>query len=349
MSQQTSSLINRRSTAVLVFGGMGFIAVLVSVLSFWPQTADVWSTFTTVFLGIFIEAMPFLFLGTLASGLVEVFVDQDAIRRLAPRSPVLSALVGSLLGFLFPVCECGVVPLVRRLFRKGLPIPAGAAFLLAAPVVNPIVIFSTATAFGFGNILFMRVGFTILVAFIVGLVFTLVTTPWEILKPTEWITADTCDCHHDHNHEHADCGHQAQLTLWEKIRQVLQVALDEFFEMGRYLVLGGMIAAGLQAFIPQASLLNIAQGPLSSVLVMMALAVILSICSTVDSFVALGFAGLFSAGSILSFLVYGPMVDIKSILMFTRVFKPRVVVYMVVIPFMLVLLIGVSLNTFMVW
>jgi hypothetical protein len=110
-----------------------------------------------------------------------------------------------------------------------------------------------------------------------------------------------------------------------------------------------MIAAGLQAFIPQASLLNIAQGPLSSVLVMMALAVILSICSTVDSFVALGFAGLFSAGSILSFLVYGPMVDIKSILMFTRVFKPRVVVYMVVIPFMLVLLIGVSLNTFMVW
>lgn len=328
---------------------MVLLAVLVAVLSSRPATADVFSTFSTVFLGIFIEAMPFLFLGTLASGLVEVFVDQDAIRRLAPRSPVLSALVGSLLGFLFPVCECGVVPLVRRLFRKGLPIPAGTAFLLAAPVVNPIVIFSTAAAFGFGNILFMRIGFTILVAFIVGLVFTVVATPWEILKPTEWITADACDCHHDHQHAHADCGHPSRLTFGEKIRQVFQVSLDEFFEMGRFLVIGSMIAASLQAFIPQSSLLNVAQSPLSSVLVMMTLAIILSICSTVDSFVALGFAGIFSTGSILSFLVYGPMVDIKSILMFTRVFKPRVVVYMVVIPFMLVLLIGVSLNIFMGW
>jgi uncharacterized membrane protein YraQ (UPF0718 family) len=350
LTQQPTSWIHRRSSAILTFAGMALLGVLVAVLSSRPATADVFSTFSTVFLGIFIEAMPFLFLGTLASGLVEVFVDQDAIRRLAPRSPVLSALAGSLLGFFFPVCECGVVPLVRRLFRKGLPIPAGTAFLLAAPVVNPIVIFSTAAAFGFGTILLMRVGFTILVAFLVGLVFSVVSTPWEILKPTEWITADACDCHPDHDHDHDHhSGHPSRLTFGGKIRQVFQVSLDEFFEMGRFLVIGSMIAASLQAFIPQSSLLNVAQSPLTSVLVMMAMGIILSICSTVDSFVALGFAGIFSTGSILSFLVYGPMVDIKSILMFTRVFKPRVVVYMAVIPFMLVLLIGVSLNIFMGW
>lgn len=161
-------------------GSILFLAIPVIFLSYWPKSTNFLSTFTTVFLGIFIEAMPFLFLGTLASGLVEVYVDQDAIRRYIPKSPMLSALFGSVLGMFFPVCECGVVPLVRRLFRKSLPIPAGIAFLLAAPVINPIVILSTATAFGIGKILFMRIGFTILIAIITGLVFTVIPSRWNI-------------------------------------------------------------------------------------------------------------------------------------------------------------------------
>ena len=139
------------------------------------------------------------------------------------------------------------------------------------------------------------------------------------------------------------------ITHFQKIKQVFQIALDEFFEIGRYLIVGGLIAAGLQAFIPQSILLDIGKGPVLSVLVMMGLAILLSICSTVDSFVALGFIGVFSTGSVLGFLLYGPMVDIKSILMFSRVFRPRALLYMVIIPFMLVLLISVSLNYFMVW
>jgi len=329
-----------------IIGTILVLALLAVILSYLPESTNVWSTFTTVFLGIFIEAMPFLFLGTLASGLVEVYVNQDAIRRFMPRSPVLGALFGGFLGLFFPVCECGVVPLVRRLFRKGLPIPAGIAFLLAAPVINPVVILSTATAFGFGEILFMRIGFTVVIAIITGLVFTTVPTPWEILKPTLWITSETADIH-DHHHESPD--HEEHLTHTPKTQQVFQIALDEFFEIGRYLILGGLIAAGLQAFIPQAILLNIGKGPVLSVLVMMGLAILLSICSTVDSFVALGFIGVFSTGSVLGFLLYGPMVDIKSILMFTRVFRPRALLYMILIPFILVLLISVSLNYFMVW
>jgi uncharacterized membrane protein YraQ (UPF0718 family) len=251
----------------------------------------------------------------------------------------------------FPVCECGVVPLVRRLFRKGLPIPAGIAFLLAAPVINPIVILSTATAFGFGKILLMRIGFTLLVAIVTGLVYTVVSTPWEILRPTEWITSETTDLHdHQHeDHQHEDPTNMALITQVQKVKRVFLIAMDEFFEMGRYLVLGGLIAAGLQAFIPQSILLEIGKGPVISVLILMGLAILLSICSTVDSFIALGFIGVFSTGSVLGFLLYGPMVDIKSILMFSRVFRPRALVYMVIIPFILVLLISVSLNYFMVW
>jgi uncharacterized membrane protein YraQ (UPF0718 family) len=338
--------IRKKAQYLYVIGSVLVLALLALILSDLPETTNVWSTFTTVFLGIFIEAMPFLFLGTLASGLVEVYVDQDAIRRFTPQSPVLSALFGSVLGLFFPVCECGVVPLVRRLFRKGLPIPAGIAFLLAAPVINPIVILSTATAFGFGKILFMRIGFTILIAIITGLVYAVIPTPWEILKPTLWITPETSDLH-DHQQDHPVA--EKPLSQFQKIKQVFQIALDEFFEIGRYLIFGGLIAAGLQAFIPQAILLNIGKGPVLSVLVMMGLAIMLSICSTVDSFVALGFIGVFSTGSVLGFLLYGPMVDIKSILMFSRVFRPRALLYMVVIPFMLVLLISVSLNYFLVW
>lgn len=322
------------------------LILIVVFFSYWPDSANVWSTFTTVFLGIFIEAMPFLFLGTVASGLVEVFIEQDIIQKYMPKSPLLSAIFGSFLGLFFPVCECGVVPLVRRLFRKGFPIQAGIAFLLSAPIINPIVILSTATAFGFGKILIMRIAFSILIAIITGLVFTASQSQWEILKPTLWVTQETCDLH-GHQHEKTDLDQPK--TLSQRINLVFQIALNEFFEIGQYLVVGGLISAGLQAFIPQTILLSIGKGPIISVIVMMGLAVLLSICSTVDSFIALGFVGIFSTGSVLAFLLYGPMVDIKSILMFSRVFRSRPLLYIIIIPFMLVLLISVSLNYFMIW
>jgi len=337
----------RSSSPLFVVSIAGALALLTIALSYLPFSADAWHTFATVFLGIIIEATPFLILGTLASGLVEVYLDQEIIQKIVPRSSIINALIGSLLGLLFPVCECGVVPLVRRLLRKGLPIPTGIAFLLAAPVINPIVIFSTAAAFGFGTILWMRIGFVFLIATITGLVFSVVKTPWEILLPTPWILAESADVeHHDgceccDLHDHPNKG--------KKLAQVFQITLDEFFEVGRFLVLGGLISAGMQTFIPQAALLNVGKGPIVSVLVMMGLAVLLSICSTVDSFVALGFVGIFNTGAILGFLLYGPMVDIKSTLMFLRLLRPRAVAYMVIIPFLLVLLICVSLNYWMVW
>ncbi|MEA4812328.1 MAG: permease [Anaerolineaceae bacterium] len=340
------------------------LGVLSLALSQNALTTEKWSTFTSIFLGIFIEAIPFLLLGTIASGLVEVFVEQNKLKAFFPDSPFLSALYGSLMGLLFPVCECGVVPLVRRLFRKGLPIPTGVAFLMAAPVINPIVILSTLTAFGFGKILFMRLGFTMLISVVTGLVFASAQNQWEILRPTIWIDSESSDltCHccghahdHDHDHSHSEDTHAAEtkqdkrttLSLTgKKLEQVLQITLDELFEIGRYLIGGAIIAAAMQTFIPQTLLISIGQGPVVSVLVMMALAVILSICSTVDAFVALGFTNVFSTGSILAFLVFGPIVDIKSILMFSRTFKLRSVIYMVLIPMLFVLLISISMNLF---
>ena len=295
---------------------------------------DKLNVFATVFLGIFVEAVPYLLLGTFASGLVEVFVDRDGMSRWVSKRPGAAAISGAFMGMIFPVCECGVVPLTRRLFKKGLPLSAGISFLLAAPVLNPIVILSTASAFGWGQMLLWRFVVSLIIAVVVGLVFSVQGEPDEVLIPA--LSGG------DHDHVHAGAGD----SIGGKIRKALLITVDEFFDMGRYLIIGSLLAAGLQTFIAQSTLLSIGSGPVLSVLIMLLLAVLLSICSTVDSFVALGFTGAFSFGSVLSFLVFGPMVDIKSTIMYLQVFKRRAVAYIILIPFMMSLIAGLVFNYF---
>lgn len=330
----TSKRISRNAVLFIL------LAVLLAVtLSLLPEGFFTWlwdklNVFATVFLGIFVEAVPYLLLGTFASGLVEVFMDRDAMSRWVSNRPGAAAISGAFMGMVFPVCECGVVPLTRRLFKKGLPLSAGISFLLAAPVLNPIVIISTASAFGWGEMLLWRFVISLVIAVTVGLVFSAQGEAAEVLRPV--MAGD------DHDHIHAEAGDSVR----EKIRKALLITVDEFFDMGRYLVLGSMLAAGLQTFVSQSALLAIGSGPVLSVLVMLLLAVILSICSTVDSFVALGFTGVFSFGSVLSFLVFGPMVDIKSVMMYLQVFKRRAVFYIVGIPFLMSLAAGLVFNYF---
>jgi len=299
------------------------------------------ATFATIFLGIFIEAAPFLLLGTLASGLVEVYVNADSLHRWVPRGALRGALAGAFLGLFFPVCECGVVPLARRLFRKGVPLPVGVAFLLAAPVMNPIVIASTVTAFGLGPVLYLRLGLTVVVAVAVGLTFAVQQQPHRLLQPAAWApmaggsTAEAASA--------ATAPGRAHLT------RALTIAVDEFFEMGRYLVMGALLASLMQTIVPQSALLGVSRGPLVSVITLIALSVILSICSTVDAFVALSFAGTFTTGAVLAFLVFGPMVDIKSVLMFMGVFRRRTVAYLVLLPLLMTMVLTVAINVLTTW
>jgi hypothetical protein len=290
-------------------------------------------TFVTIFLGIFIEAVPFLLLGTLASGLVEVLVPRERLARLIPSNPVLAPLAGVVLGMAFPVCECGAVPLTRRLFQKGLPLSAGVAFLLAAPIINPIVVASTWAAFGNGVIFWGRIGLTVIVAALVGLLFALAPGSQEVLRPAAWVPAAP-----------APVGNPGSRNWGRDARQVLVVAGYEFFDMGRYLVAGALLAAAMQTLVPQQVLADLGHGPLSSVLAMQALAYVLSVCSTVDAFLALSFVNVFPAGSILAFLVFGAMVDLKSTSMFLGVFRRTYVLYLILLPLALTTFLCVLLN-----
>ena len=331
--------------AFLVFALMVVVASSINTPQARFFAAERFQTFVTIFLSLFIEAAPFLIAGSIVSGFIAVYVDQGMVERFIPNQPLLAALAGAGLGFIFPVCECGVVPVTRRLYGKGLPLPVGIAFLLAAPVINPVVIFSTYAAFGWGPVLWGRVVFSMLVAFSVGLIFHL-ARPREILLPETLAVSDgrdDSDNHeqsdeYDRNHDHDHGG--ARRGVW----QALVMAGDDFLDMGRYLIAGAMLAAAMQTVVPQSTLLTVGQGPIISVFVMMALAYILSVCSTVDAFIALAFSNAFTTGSLFGFLVFGPMVDIKSSLLFLGVFRRRTVLYLILLPLALVAVIGVFWN-----
>ena len=291
-------------------------------------------TFTTIFLGIFIEAVPFLLLGALASGFVEVFVRPETLARWIPRHPLLAVLAGAGLGIVLPVCECGIVVVVRRLLAKGLPLRVGVAFLLAAPVVNPIVFASTLTAFGPGKMLAARFTLSFAIAALIALLFG-AARPAEVLRDQP--AGDDGHHHghgHHHHHHHGHHHHEeaGSERLPGRIRSAFGAAADDLFDVGRYLVIGSLLAAALQALVPREAILEIANAPVSSVMALSVLAFVISVCSTVDAFVALSFVGTFTPASILAFLVFGPMVDIKSSLMFASVFRPRVVAYLIVLP-----------------
>lgn len=321
------------AAAVAAWAGMAFGPLPTPL----PAALDVLSTFTAIFLGIFIEASPYLLLGTLASGFVEVFFKREEIAALFPRKRFLGAIVGSAMGMVFPVCECGVVPLTRRLFHKGMPPAMGISFLLAAPIINPITIASTYAAFGPGPELYGRVGLAFIAAVTTGLVFSLQPDQQQIMRPVP-MPAPTLQMQPE-----------VRAPLTRRLQRMMEIAGDEFFEMGRYLVIGSLLAALMQTFIPQSALREAGQGPLLSVVVMVVIAVLLSVCSTVDAFIALAFTSTFSTGSILAFLVYGPMADIKSTLLYLRVFQTRSVIYMVTIPLLVIVIASTAMNYFGIW
>jgi uncharacterized protein len=296
-------------------------------------------TFSTRFLGIFIEAVPFLLMGTVVSGLLEVFVTREDIVRFVPRNPILATASGGFMGFIFPVCECGVVPVTRRLFTKGLPMSVGIAFLLAAPVMNPIVLVSTYIAFGWGPMLVGRFVVTAIVAIAVGVIFTIASRPHEVLKTPSLIPVSG-------GSQQAVPTPRGRRNLGASLYDALRFGSDEFFEMGRFLVLGCMMAAGMQTLVSQEVLLSLGEGPLMSVILMQALAFVLSVCSTVDAFLALAFYGVFTSGSILAFITFGPMVDIKSVMMFLGVFRRKTVLYLILLPLLMIMLISVWINLF---
>jgi uncharacterized protein len=280
-------------------------------------------TFVLIFTSIVVEALPFVLLGAVVSALIEVFVSDRAFERLASL-PVPLQLPGAALGGLvFPVCECGSVPVARRLIARGLHPSAGLAFMLAAPIINPIVLLSTVVAYRgrgvAGEIVLGRAGLGLILALVAGWALG-AQGARELLRPR----SDDVDPHH----HGADSG--------GKSKAFVEHMASEFFFMGRFIVLGGALAATLQTLIPQDIVSGLASTPLIGSLSLMAIAFVLSLCSEADAFVAVSFTQ-FPVGSQLAFLVFGPVVDAKLSFLYGATFRRRFVLRLIAIAVPVVL------------
>jgi uncharacterized membrane protein YraQ (UPF0718 family) len=270
----------------------------------------------SIFISILIESIPFVLIGVFISGIIQMFVTEEMIAKIIPKNRYLAVLYGTILGSLFPACECGIVPIVRRLLLKGVPLHAGIAFMLTGPVINPIVLFSTFVAFGNKwDVMIYRGGLAFIVAFLVGIILSYQYKDHQLLDRISM-----------KGHHHS---HHIKQSFFKNVAGTLRHSVDEFFSVGIYLIIGAFIAAAMQTFIKTSTLLAIGQNEVSSSLVMMGLAFVLSLCSEADAFIASSFTSTFSLSSLVAFLVFGPMVDIKNTLMMLAVFKKRFVIQLI--------------------
>ncbi len=266
----------------------------------------------TIFISILIEAFPFVLIGVFVAGFIQMFISEEMVAKVVPKNRFLAVLYGTLIGALFPACECGIVPIVRRLLLKGVPLHTAIPFMLTGPIINPVVLFSTYIAFGNQwDMVLYRGGLSLIVALLIGILLSYQFKGNELLKKAA----------HTHTHSHQP----ASQTFLKKFIDMLRHAVDEFFSVGKYLIIGAFIAASMQTFLKTSTLIELGQTEATSSLVMMGLAYILSLCSEADAFVASSFRGTFSTGALVAFLVFGPMVDIKNMLMMLSVFNKRFV------------------------
>ncbi|MGE7823604.1 permease [Paenibacillus sp. NPDC093718] len=311
-----------------------YVALFPDVISNFSLTApnmDKIQTFKTMLISIVLEALPYILIGVFVSSLIQLYVSEKWIARFCPKNPILGIVFACTLGIIFPICECGMIPVVRRLMMMGMPLYIGVVFILVGPIVNPVVYASTYQAFRLQpEILYSRMGLALIVGFIIGLLIYKFVSG-NPLKHTEIPPISSGS---DASHQHAK----------NKFLIMMDHAAKEFFDVGKYLIIGSILTAAIQAFIPRDFLVQIGQGEIGSHLFMMGFAFILSICSTSDAFVASSFLQTFSASSIVSFLVFGPMVDFKSTLMLLSVFNRRFVVQLVVLIGMAVLFLSIMLG-----
>ncbi len=288
------------------------------------------------FESILFEALPFIVLGAVLAGILEEMLPQRLIARFLPRGNTLAIVLGSLLGIIFPMCECGIIPVMRRLIRKGLPLSCCVAYLLAGPIINLVVLGSTFVAFsgmektlepngqlsyqmGSWWMLALRGG----LGFVVSVV-TAHIVEWQyrkygnkLLMP---LTMPTTLTPEDETEET-----EQRRPPEQRLFNIADAALHDFIDITVFLILGALLSALMRGLLSPEMVSDLSRNyPVGSIGLMMGLAVLLCLCSEADAFVAASFVTMRPAAK-LAFLVLGPMFDLKLYMMYTRVFRPRLI------------------------
>jgi uncharacterized membrane protein YraQ (UPF0718 family) len=317
----THTLFRAEESAAMYFAialGGCFILYIISSMILGGSSA-IYINLIDVFLGLILQGIPFLMIGVILSSAIQVFVPRSFIERRFPKSigmGILAAVVG---GFFLPVCDCASIPIFKSLIRKGVPVPAAVTFMFVTPIINPVVMLSTYNAFQTQpSMVWIRIGLGIVISTLIGCVFAF-RPAFSNAIARGGSDALSSGCAADDSSEPAD-------TLPGKILLTLRHARSEFFQVGKYLMIGVLIASVFQSVSGDIfAVFSGSAGLAASMAVMMAMAFALSLCSSSDAVVARSFANQFPPGAIMLFLVFGPMMDVKNVMMLSGGFSGRFV------------------------
>ena len=313
---------------------------------------DIAIYFTTIML----EAIPFLLLGALISAIIEEFVSEERISKMIPKNRVLGSLVGIFLGLFIPACDCAVIPIAMRLKKKKVPTNVIVSFMLASPIISPVVLLSTFFAFGetekmllFGlempKLFVYRTIFGVVVALVVGIILDIICKD-AVLKEEIY---EHHHYHHDHehihtcNHHHEGCScsnHEKETGPIGRVKNIINIMYGDFMGIISYMAVGALLAATMQILLPISNIGGIVQNKYISTFIMMLLAFALSLCSTSDAFIARTFMNSLSKNSILAFILLGPMIDIKNTIVLNKSFNKKFVIVLIGTIFLTVYLIS---------
>lgn len=249
--------------------------------------------------------------------------------------------IASFTGLILPVCECTTVPVARRLIVKGVPFSAVVTFMLAVPQINLLTIFSTSIAFSYNvKIILIRILTGFLIALIAGIIsmFIFKETGKDLYVEGNFLQEQCCnsDCH----------SSEKIISTGRKMGNFLEATIDDFFYIGFYFLIGAFCAAAVQTFFPKQILSDMAAGKIFSIVLMMIASYFLCLCSEANAFIAKSFARQFPLGSVMSFMLFGPMVDLRITFMLFGALRKRVVIKLILLIIALNFIAALIINFF---
>lgn len=306
---------------------------------------DIIKNISIIFISIFYESLPFLLLGALISSIIEAFVSDEKLARLIPKNKILASLVGILLGFFIPACDCAVIPVSKRLIKKKVPINVVVSFMLASPIINPVVLLSTYYAFYKTNpeIIILRIILGIIIALIIGIIMGIIFNKKEVIKEIKEESSDDIDEDFMELIEEFDackinCHDE---TVNSKFIFIVKDTLNDLFEVVKYLIFGALIASTIQVLTPRSVINIFKNSQILSIVALMLFAYLISLCSTSDSFIGKSLINTFTKQSVLAYLVLGPMIDIKNTIVLLGNFKKKFVLTLISLIFIMVFIFSI--------
>ncbi len=287
--------------------------------------------FASIFTSIILEAIPFIIIGALVSAVIQTCVSEKLISKIIPNTSILGYFGAALIGLIFPVCECAIVPITRRLIKKGVPIGFGVTFMLAVPIINPVVIISTYYAFydKQAMVLLRIVG-----GFVGSILIGIIVSSLE--KDKRNLVLDYIE-----NDSYCNCGCNLYIENQNKLKAIIEHANREFLDIMGYLIFGAFISSIFQVFVSYENMTFISSNKILGIIIMMLLGFFLSLCSEVDAFVGRSFLSNYSISGVVAFLILGPMLDLKNFIMLIGAFKKSFVLKLSVTTISIVFLISI--------